>query len=92
MAEASFTIGIELYGMARLRAGRAEFVSAARTIRDVLDDLARSCPNLINLQTPEGQLSPLYLLSVNGGPFSTELSQSLKSGDRLLLLSADAGG
>jgi molybdopterin converting factor small subunit len=92
MPAANSRIGIELYGLARMRAGRAEFLSEAATIRDALADLVRSCPKLANLLTPEGQLSPFYLLSVNAGPFSNELNRPLQAGDRLLLLCADAGG
>lgn len=92
MPGANSRIGIELYGVARQRAGRAEFMSEAATIRDALADLARSCPNLANLLTPEGQLSPFYLISVNAGPFANDLNRPLQSGDRLLLLGADAGG
>jgi molybdopterin converting factor small subunit len=92
MLGASPSIRIELFGMARRRAGRADFMSHAATIREALDQLAESCPNLVGMIQADGQLSPRYLISVNAGPFVTELHQLLKTGDRLLLLSADAGG
>jgi molybdopterin converting factor small subunit len=92
MLGASPSIRIELFGMARRRAGRADFISQATTIREALDQLAENCPNLANMIQADGRLSPLYLISLNAGPFVSELHQRLKTGDRLLLLSADAGG
>lgn len=86
------SIRIEFFGMARRRAGRADFISEGATIREALERLAQSCPNLANVIQVDGRLSPLYLISVNAGPFVSELQQPLTAGDRLLLLSADAGG
>jgi hypothetical protein len=37
-------------------------------------------------------VAPHYLLSVNGATFVEDLARPLQPGDRLLLLSADAGG
>jgi hypothetical protein len=47
---------------------------------------------LKDLKQADGRLSPHYLLSINGEQFVTDLQQKLRPGDRLLLLSADAGG
>jgi hypothetical protein len=40
----------------------------------------------------DGRLAPVYLLSLNGERFLTDLDERLPAGARLLLLSADAGG
>jgi molybdopterin converting factor small subunit len=85
-------IQVELFGMARRRAGHSEFASSGTTIGQVLDELTRACPNLSDLFLEVGRLSPRYLVSIDAGPFLTSLNHPLKPGDRLLLLSADAGG
>jgi molybdopterin converting factor small subunit len=92
MPVATPTIQIELFGMARRRAGRSDFGSAAATVGEALSELVRACPNLSDLFLADGRLSPRYLVSIDAGPFQTNLDQPLRPGDRLLLLSADAGG
>ena len=51
-----------------------------------------ACPGLAGLVRADGQLAPHYLVSVDGKQFVSDLQRSLRAGDRLLLLSADAGG
>lgn len=92
MPVAAPTIQVELFGMARRRAGRSRFVSTATTIGEALAELAQVCPGMADLFLADGRLSPRYLVSIDGGPFLIDLTRPLKSGDRLLLLSADAGG
>lgn len=85
------TITVELYGMARARAGRAEMTVAARTAREALEAVGSHCTELAGLLAG-GRLAPHYLLSLNGERFVTDIDENLPSGARLLLLSADAGG
>jgi hypothetical protein len=66
-------------------------VSAA-TAGAALEAVAAACPDLANIRQADGRLDPHYLLSLDGEQFVTDLAQPLRSGDRLLLLSADAGG
>jgi len=89
---ATQTITVEFYGVARLRAGRAEVAVTAHTIVEALRALERDCPGLKGLTTSDSRLSSQYLLSLNGEEFVTDHRQSLRLGSRLLLLSADAGG
>jgi hypothetical protein len=83
---------VEFYGVPRLRAGRAELAVPGGTLREVLAEVERLCPRLAGLVRAEGRLSPHYLLALDGRHFVTDLGQSTKPGDRLVLLSADAGG
>ncbi len=85
-------VTIEFYGVPRLRAGRGELVVAAATASEAVAAIAVACPGLRDLRQPNGRLAPHYLLSLDGERFVTDLSQPLRPGDRLLLLSADAGG
>jgi molybdopterin converting factor small subunit len=85
-------VTVEFFGVPRWRAGRAELHVAAGTVRDLLAAIENSCPGLAGLLQPEGRLAPHYLLSLDGQRFVSDLAQNLHPGDRVLLLSADAGG
>jgi hypothetical protein len=85
-------VTVEFYGVPRLRAGRGELTVTATTVADVLAAVALACPGLAGLRRPDGRLAPHYLLSLDGERFVTDPAQPLRPGDRLLLLSADAGG
>lgn len=82
---------IEFYGIPRRRAGQAELRVCARTVAEALAAVENTCPGLGGLVTA-GRLLPHYLLSLRGQRFVTDLEHPLRCGDRLLLLSADAGG
>ena len=84
-------VTIEFFGIPRQRAGRAELVVPAGTVAEVLQAVTRACPGLEGLLTPAGQLAPHYRVSLNGQRFVQELRDSLVPGERLLILSADAG-
>jgi molybdopterin converting factor small subunit len=85
-------VTVEFYGVPRLRAGRPEVTVPAATAGQALAAVVQTCPALAGLCRPDGRLAPQYLLSLDGERFVTDLSQPLRPGDRLLLLSADAGG
>jgi hypothetical protein len=86
------TVVVEMYGLARLRAGRETLTVAARTPFEALRLVTAGCPNLQGLLTEAGQLDGHYLVSLNGRCFLDDLELELENGDRLLLLSADSGG
>ena len=86
------TITIELFGVPRARAGVRELVVSAATVGAALDEAITQCPPLADVFKSDGSLLPQYLLSLDGQRFVADRSQALQSGDRLLLLSADAGG
>jgi molybdopterin converting factor small subunit len=83
---------VEFYGVPRMRAKCAELTVHATTVGDALDAIAQSCPALADLRRDDGRLDPRYLLSLDGERFFADLDRPLRDGQRLLLLSADAGG
>jgi molybdopterin converting factor small subunit len=83
---------VELYGVVRARAGRTEVTVHGETVAAALEELIAVCPSLRDLRRGDGRLAPHYLLSLDGSHFVTDLAQPLRAGDRLVLLSADAGG
>jgi molybdopterin converting factor small subunit len=85
-------VTVEFYGIPRQRAGVAELQASARTVGDLLGVVEHACPGLAGLLRPDGRLTPHYLLSINGQHFVNDVNELLRPGDRLLLLSADAGG
>ena len=85
-------VTVEFFGVPRQRAGRAQLVVSAGTIIETLKQVGQACPALNDLVQAGGKLAPHYALSLNGQKFLRDLDQLLTPGDRLLLLSADAGG
>jgi hypothetical protein len=89
---APLEVTIEFYGIPRWRAGRSSLTVAAGTVRDALHMMAQECSALRDILDANGRMSPHYLLSVDGAEFVGDLDRRLRGGERLLLLSADAGG
>jgi hypothetical protein len=85
-------VTVELYGVPRLRAGRAEVRVPSGTVAEVLAALERECPGLAGLRRADGGPAPQYLLSLDGRRFVGDPRQEVPAGECLLLLSADAGG
>lgn len=83
-------VRVEFYGLARLRAGRAELLVDGRSIGEVLAAADEACPALGSRR--DHGLSPEYRVSVGGRYFTDNLGESLADGDSLLVLGADAGG
>jgi molybdopterin converting factor small subunit len=83
---------IELFGVARARAGRELVELEAGSLGEALEALERSCPELAPEVLSGGALAAGYLASLNGDRFVTDPSTPLREGDRLLILSAQAGG
>jgi molybdopterin converting factor small subunit len=86
------TVTVEFYGVPRARAGRGELTVRAATVADALAAVAAQCPDLAGVCFADGRLAPHYVLSLDGQRFLTDPAERLRPGDRLLLLSADAGG
>jgi len=82
---------IEFLGIPRERAGVSELEFEAATLGEALGELSVRCPGLSELITPEG-LHPSLAANLNGNAFVKSLDTRLVAGDRLLILSADAGG
>ena len=64
----------------------------AATVGEVLTEVVAKCPALADVVNADGKLASQYLLSLDGKRFISDVSQSLQPGERLLLLSSDAGG
>jgi hypothetical protein len=92
MAEGAGLVTVEFYGVPRQRAGCAELTVRARTVAELLEAVERACPGLAGLRRPDGRLAAHYLLSVEGRQFVSDVCLELRPGERVLLLSADAGG
>lgn len=86
------TVIFELFGPARLHAGHAEITITAQTLGEALRRLATACPPLAGTVILDGQLSRHYRLSLNGRSFVSDPDLELRGSDRLILLSAEAGG
>jgi molybdopterin converting factor small subunit len=83
---------VEFFGVPRARAGRAELAVVAGTIAELLAQIEQDCPGLKGVRRPDGGAAPQYLLSLDGRAFISDPAHQLRPGDRVLLLSADAGG
>jgi len=82
---------VEFLGIPRERAGISEMELDAETLGQVLGELSARCPGLRELITPDG-LHPSLAANLNGAAFVKSLDTRLDEDDRLLILSADAGG
>jgi molybdopterin converting factor small subunit len=82
----------EFFGVPRARAGRNELELPSGTVAEILARVEAACPGLQGLRRADGRLAGHYLLSLDGREFVTDLNQVLSPGERLLILSADAGG
>lgn len=85
-------VTVEFYGIPRQRAGVRELRVRAESVGELLAAVQAACPGLAGLTRADGRLAPQYLLSFDGQRFVTVNAELLRPGDRLLLLSADAGG
>ena len=82
---------VEFLGIPRERAGISEIEVEAETFGQLLGALATRCPLLAELITAEG-LHPSIAANLNGDEFVKSLATRFADDDRLLILSADAGG
>ena len=83
---------IELFGIARARAG-AEYVEVdASTLGEALRALAEVCPGVVPEVVNGAGLSPHFVASLNGERFVSDAALKLGPRDTLLILGAQAGG
>src|SRR6185436_5235461 len=85
------TMYVEFLGIPRERAGISEIELEAETLGQVLGQISARCPGLSELITSEG-LHPSVVANLNGDEFVKSLDTRFAEDDRLLILSADAGG
>jgi sulfur-carrier protein len=82
---------VEFLGIPRERAGVSELQIEAETLGQLLGTLAQQCPALGELISDD-RLHPSIAANLNGDAFVSDPATRLTQGDRLLILSADAGG
>jgi molybdopterin converting factor small subunit len=85
-------VTIELYGVPRMRAGRAEVAVEASCLGEAMAALGRACPVLTPSVVDGPRLQPRYVVAINGVQFTADAAHPLRDGDAIVLLSADAGG
>ena len=88
----SMPVNVELFGIPRARAGITTTTATGRCLGDVLADLATRFPELAATCIDGRRLRPGFTANLDGQRFITDPDTRLKDGDRLLLLSLDAGG
>lgn len=82
---------VELLGIPRERTGVNELELEAETLGQALELLAGRFPQLREL-IDQGRLHRSLAASLNANEFVTDPATRLRHTDRLLILSADAGG
>jgi molybdopterin converting factor small subunit len=86
------SVTVEFLGIVRHRAER-EFLSVeAHNLGELLQRVSEEIPALHESCIEGGCLKSGYLASLDGRRFTTDPATSLAPGDRVILLSADAGG
>ena len=86
------SIRMELFGVARLRAGVAETELEAATLGEFMRELCVRFPQLEGEVVRDGMPAAGYLVSLDGRLFLDDPELPLRNGSRLLLVSAQAGG
>lgn len=89
------SVFVELFGVARLVAKTQEVslcLPREATLAQVFLALAEKLPALAGRVVNGGGLLPGYSCNINGLDFVRDPSAQVKSGDKIFILSADAGG
>ncbi len=82
---------VEFFGVPRDRAGVPEMEMHAETLGQLLGQLAVRIPSLGTF-IGAGRLHPSFVANLNGDRFISDPGTPLGEEDRVLILSADAGG
>ncbi len=82
---------VEFLGVSRDRAGIAELEVHAHTLGRLLGTLAARMPGLAELIVVD-RLHPSLAATLNGDRFISDPETPIGDDDRVLILSADAGG
>jgi molybdopterin converting factor small subunit len=85
-------VRIELFGIARARAGRETVDVEATSLGDAVRALAALCPGLVPEVVGDGRLADGFVANLNGDLFVEDPATALAHGDVLLILGAQAGG
>ena len=85
-------VTVELFGIARLRAGVSQTEANGSNLGDVFSDLAQRFPALADDCISDRRLKAGFTANLRGEQFVTDPDTKLQEGDLILLLSMDAGG
>jgi molybdopterin converting factor small subunit len=85
-------IAVELFGIARARAGTARTTAFGANLGDVLANLAARYPQLAESCIDGRVLRAGFIANVGAERFVSSPETPLNDGDTILLLSLDAGG
>ena len=85
-------VAVELFGIARARAGVAQTTAVGCCLGDVLADLASRFPRLAETCISGRTLRPGFMANLSGRQFVTAQDTAISAGDTVLLLPVDAGG
>jgi molybdopterin-guanine dinucleotide biosynthesis protein A len=91
----SISVSVELFGVARLLAKTNEVslsLASNATLADVFSCLAKKLPVLAGRIIKDDGLVSGYSCNINGTNFVRTSGAKVSSGDKILILSADAGG
>jgi molybdopterin converting factor small subunit len=81
----------EFFGVPRERAGVSDLEIQADTLGQLLETLAAELPPFAGFIEGE-RLHPAFVANLNGDRFISDPGTPLRKDDRVLILSADAGG
>ena len=85
-------ITVELFGIARSRAGIAQTTAVGNCLGDVLVDLAKRFPQLAESCIDGRRFRSGFAANLGGQRFVTSPETPVSDGDTVLILSVDAGG
>jgi sulfur-carrier protein len=88
-------IRVEFYGIARQRAGRPAIElepSGSATLGAIIEELGQRLPEFGRACVAGGDLQPELAANLDGQRFISDPATSIRDGQCLLILSADAGG
>jgi molybdopterin converting factor small subunit len=86
-----FPMSVEFFGVPRECAGISELEVHALTLGELLTTLATRLPKFAPLVDAD-RLQPSFTANLNGDRFVSDPATALDGDDRVLILSADAGG
>jgi len=86
------SVRVEFYGVARSRAGVESIDVEAETLQGAIQAAALRLPTFRRDCVDNGRLRDGYIANINGETFTRDPDAALRSGDAVLILSADAGG
>jgi len=86
------SVAVEFYGVPRQRIGIAQAIADGADLGEVLVDLAHRYPRFGETCVDDERLRAGFTANLGGNRFISDPRTPLPAGEKLLILSADAGG